>query len=229
MPALQALAGVPSFQGQLGQALGTGLSQGIGSSLSSFLEQKKQNLHGTALAEYLGQPEMASALGSLPKEIQIEIARGHIRNKQDNAISRENGIRSIDEMRQIIDRGHTGKNFFNYLTEEGRGDRAALDTSALNLEKLAADMVGKGTLNRQRFEFLKERLPSSWKTDAENRAILDEWEKILNQGETSKNPTPSKKADSNDFVLMKDPKGVIRKIPKSQALNAQEAGGKLVQ
>lgn len=192
MPALQALQAIPSFGGQLGQSLGGGLSQGIGAGLNQYLQGKQQQQHGTALAEYLGQPEMASALSQLPKEIQIEIAKGHFRQKQESAANRENAIRAVGDIRQIIDRGHTGKNFFNYLTEEGRGDRAALDTASLNLEKLAADMVGKGTLNQQRFQYLKERLPSGWKTDAENRAILDEWEKILSQAEESKGSTKEK-------------------------------------
>jgi len=192
MPGLQALQGIPSFGGQLGQALGGGLSQGIGAGLNQYLQNKQQQKQGTALAEYLGQPEMASALSQLPKEIQVEIAKGHFRKKQEDTVTRENAIRSVDDMRQIIDRGRTGKNFFNYLTEEGRGDRAALDTAALNLEKIAADMVGKGTLNQQRFQYLKERLPSSWKTDAENRSILDEWEKILNQGDQGGKPSNEK-------------------------------------
>jgi hypothetical protein len=41
MPGLQALQGIPSFGGQLGQNLGGGLSQGIGTALSQMLQDKQ--------------------------------------------------------------------------------------------------------------------------------------------------------------------------------------------
>lgn len=178
MPALQALAGVPSFGGQLGAALGGGISQGINSSLNQMLQQKEQKRTGKALAEYLGKPEMADQIGELPFEIQKIVAQSYGSKQQEAALNKENAIRSIDEMRNIIDRGNTGWTL-SAFTQEGMGDRAALDTAALNLERLGADMVGKGTLAKDRFNFLKERIPSSNKTDAQNRAILDEWEKEL--------------------------------------------------
>jgi hypothetical protein len=208
MPGLQALEGIPSFGTQLGQSLGGGLSEGIGTALSQLLQQKQQRKQGTALAEYLGKPELASQLAQLPLELQKEVAKSHFGKQQEFAMNKENAIRSIEEMRQIIDRGNTGKNYFTYLTEEGRGDRAALDTAALNIERLAADMVGKGTLNQERFKYLKERLPSSSKTDAENRSILDEWEKILGQGEQSQNASTTTSKEK----MMFDPAN-----PKHQA------------
>ena len=43
MPNLQALAAVPSFSSQLGQALGSGASTGISAALSQMLKQKQEN------------------------------------------------------------------------------------------------------------------------------------------------------------------------------------------
>jgi polyhydroxyalkanoate synthesis regulator phasin len=139
----------PSFSSQLGASIGQGLQKGTEKG-TNFVMELMKNQHQQQLK------------GS--EQIDPSI---------------QNAIRSIEDMRGIVKKGNTGWNFFNKLTSTGRSDRAALDTSALNLEKLAADMVGKGTLSKQRFEYLKSRLPSSDKTDAENEAILDEWEKIL--------------------------------------------------
>lgn len=101
--------------------------------------------------------------------------------KVEDTLTKQNAINSIGEMRDIIAGGKTG--LLGGFGPESLGARSALDTAALNLEKLAADMVGRGTLSRQRFEYLKERLPSGWKTDAQNNAILNEWEKILGETE----------------------------------------------
>ena len=60
-------------------------------------------------------------------------------------------------------------------------------------------MVGRGTLSKQRFEYLKERLPSGWKTDAQNRAILGEWEKILSESNEAERSRSSDKEGKPSF------------------------------
>lgn len=168
----------PSFSQSLGQALGAGIGSGI-SSASQFAQQMA----------------LQKQKSKLDQKIQLEEVKS-------------NALRSIEDMRDIISRGKTGWNIFNMLTPEGRADRAALDTSALNLERLAADMVGRGTLSQTRFNYLKERLPSSYKTDAENQAILDEWKKILG-GDTEsledEKEKPSKKSKSKSMFDSKNP------------------------
>jgi hypothetical protein len=215
MPQIQILPENQGFGSQLGEALGGGLSQGINASLSQMLEQKKQMNTGKALAEYLGQPDMASQLGQLPFEIQKIIASSHGMKQQEAAMNRQNATRSIGDMRQFLDKGNIGLTL-NAFTQEGMGDRSAFDTASLNLEKLAADMVGKGTLNQQRFQYLKERLPSSMKTDSQNRAILDEWEKTLSEHEENK---PSAAAESKEKALF-DPENPEH---KSKALKLHKA------
>ena len=139
--------------------------------LPGFLGNQAEN---QSLQGLIGQD-----LSGLSPEIKQVYLSKLMSKKAEDTHTKQNAIESIGRMREILSRGRTGKNFLNYATEEGRADRAAMDTAALNLEKIAADMVGKGTLNQQRFQYLKERLPSSWKTDAENKSILDEWEQIL--------------------------------------------------
>ena len=198
MPALQALAGIPSFGGQLGAALGGGISQGINSSISQMLQNKQQMKSGTALANYLGKPEMAQEIGQLPLDIQKIIASSYGQKQQEAAMNIQSANRSIGDMRLLLDKGNVGWTL-NAFTPEGMADRAAFDTAALELERLAADMVGKGTLNQQRFSFLKERLPSSRKTDAQNRAILDEWEKKLSEPEGKKEATAKESKEKSMF------------------------------
>jgi hypothetical protein len=63
MPNLQALAAVPSFGSQLGQALGGGISQGISANLQNMLEQKKiQGLESDLIAR--GYPEQLARLAA---------------------------------------------------------------------------------------------------------------------------------------------------------------------
>jgi|GEM_PF-4012408 hypothetical protein len=118
----------------------------------------------------------------LSPEIKNTFLQKFMAKKAEDTQTKQNAIKSLGEMREIIGRGKTGLNPFT-MGPEGLGERSALDTAALNLEKIAADMVGRGTLSKQRFEYLKERLPSGWKTDQQNLQIIDQWEKILGEAE----------------------------------------------
>jgi len=130
------------------QSMGKSLGQGLGSGLSE----------GAKFAQQMQLQDMKT-------------------KKEDTGL-KVRGLESIGEMKEILSRGKTGKNFFNYLTPSGRADRQAMDTAALNLERLAVEMQGRGTLSKPRFEYMIERLPSSDKSDAANKAALEEWERI---------------------------------------------------
>lgn len=157
-------------------------SQAASTEIPKFFGEKIKREKQKSVYKELGLPE---EVGEFPESLQKELIQQVLGKKAQKQEATQAAIRSISDMRDIISRGNTGLNFLNMITEEGRGDRAALDTAALNLERLAADMVGKGTLSQQRFKYLKERLPSGFKTDAENSAILNEWEKILEDAEGS--------------------------------------------
>ena len=169
------------------------------------------------MAQFIGQPERRTSLAEMfgagvgrgiergqDFASQMAVQQQRLQNQKAQEIEalKSMGFSSIQNMRDIISRGQTGWNPLGFITPQGRADRAALDTAALNLERLAADMVGKGTLSRQRFEFLKERLPSSGKTDAENEAILNEWENILGMSEeTSEKPRSKTRAVKPKFNI----------------------------
>ena len=224
-------------------------------STSDRFSEAFANLAQTAASEIpkqlLGQKQLKEENEALKKmgldlngianpETRKILIQDFAKKKQEDTLQTENALDAINEMRGIIGRGRTGKgNPLNVLTSEGRADRAALDTAALTLEKLAATMVGKGVLSKPRFEYLLKRLPSAWKTDAENESILNEWERILSDKNKSKdmksteteseevietpdeieekvkfnisNPSHKKKRDQ----LMKDFKGDREKVAKA--------------
>jgi hypothetical protein len=160
---VQILEGTPSFGQSMGKALGSGLGEGI-------------RTGSNRAAEFSQAMQMQKA-----------------KQKQEDTGLKLRGLESIDQMREILSRGKTGWNFFNYATEEGRADRQAMDTAALNLERLAVEMQGKGTLSKPRFEYMLQRLPSSDKSDAANKSALDEWERILGgEGEIKGKKSKSK-------------------------------------
>jgi len=64
MPQIQILPGAPGFGSQLGQALGGGLSQGIGVALNEMLEQKKINTLEREL-QTRGLPKPLARLGAV--------------------------------------------------------------------------------------------------------------------------------------------------------------------
>lgn len=67
----------------------------------------------------------------------------------------------------------------NYFSEEGREKRQYFDTLSMQLEEIAAGMVGRGTLSQRRFQYLLKNLPSSTKTQAANRGALKAWSQVL--------------------------------------------------
>lgn len=159
MPSLQALNAVPSFSSKLGEALGGGISQGIGANLNQFMQQKKQMTTGTALAEYLGKPEMASALGQLPEQIQVEIAKGHLRNKQEDQSSTEAAQSSINRLSEL-----SGEISASPLPTwahgaESAAEREEFETQKLSLVAAIRDKVNKGVLTNQKFQFILDSLP----------------------------------------------------------------------
>lgn len=170
------------------------------------------------------------------QKLGVEQERQRRFQKQEDADLKVRGVESIQNMRDIIGRGKTGWNIFNYLTPEGRADRAALDAAALNLERLAVEMQGKGVLSKPRFEYMVKRLPSSGKTDAENEAILNEWEKILGEREAMEFAQPESKEShkqteerkEKDFIKMRDPSGKLRKVSTNDVKKAKAAGYKAV-
>ena len=82
---------------------------------------------------------------------------------------------TLGELQQIAENPNSKIGFFNILnkaTEKGREDRAYFDELSLSIERYLADKVGKGTLSKQRFEYLKSKLPQSSDTVAKSKGKI---------------------------------------------------------
>lgn len=186
----------------------------------------QENTKGSRLGEALSSGIQRGA--DFGQQIQMQ----QMKQKKEDGQLKSQGLDAIQRMREIVSRGKTGWNFANYFTEEGRGDRAAMDSAALNLERLAVEMQGKGTLNKSRFDYMVKRLPSSSKSDAENKKILNEWENILNEGkmQTALNSDGSGKKSnkSSGSKRVRNKKtGKVYLIPEDKVESALSAGGEL--
>ena len=154
MPNLQALQAVPSFGNQLGMALGSGLGSGISGGLNAMLQQKQQRRQGTALADYLGRPELAAQLGAFPSEIQQEIARSHLNvnvmKQQEKQNNIQMGLETIDKMRQLIPSAGPTNFIQGLFGGETTKNRAELETLGRSLIPLVA--AGVPIRNQREFD-----------------------------------------------------------------------------
>jgi len=111
------------------------------------------------------QPQMAA---------QIQSMYGNLLKKREasakETISPEKKGRltqTISEQLKKLKEGNIG--FFETgtnLSSKAREDRSFFDNLSIEIEGLFAGMVGKGPLNKERFKYLKARLPNSSDTKA---------------------------------------------------------------
>jgi hypothetical protein len=212
MPSLQALKGIPSFGGELGQALGTGISQGIGANLNQFLQGKKQRQTGTALAQYLGEPEMASTLGGLPEQIQVEIAKAHARKKQESGLSNQEYLSIIEEMEGALDRGEAGlgAKVGSILSSSLQETTAKFQSEGTALLGLAQQIALKqGIRNQKEFQtFLDRTIPNAGDRKGIARGKLNALKSYIQTGNLGR-----KELSSGNF----------KKVPSGTKLSNEEA------
>ena len=179
------------------------------------------------LAASIQNPALAPALGAIYKNQQKEA-----RESQE----KETGQQSLNRMAEILSEGQIGLGsklkgkVFGKKTAEDVGEFESL-TGAL--ESLLVDKVSRGTLSNSRFKYITETLlPKPNDREATIRgkikALARELDLELPDLKSKKTSTKGEKSESGNFVLMQDPTGVVRRIPKDMALEAQRAGGKLV-
>jgi hypothetical protein len=180
------------------------------------------------LAASIQNPGLAPTLSAIYKNQQKESAESQ---------QKEIGQYSLDRMAKIVDEGKIGlgskikAKAFGGKTAEDVGEFESLSGA---LEAMLVDKVSRGTLSNARFKYITETLlPKPNDRDATIRGKLKALAKELDLKTPELKPSTSAKKESSlskkDFVLMQDPNGIIRKIPKNQAIQAQQAGGKLVQ
>lgn len=160
----------------------------------------------------------------LPESINRELIKQRIAQAPTQEPSQELVKNAFDRVEQILGSGVTGFSPTG-LSPKGRESRAELDTlGEVFISHLIPLLNPKGTISKERFNYIKGLVPSSSDTDAKIKGKLNALRNIFAMPATEMGQEPS-----GQFVRMKDPSGVIRDIPADQAQAAQAAGGVLIQ
>lgn len=174
------------------------------------------------LAASLMNPQLAPALASIYKNQQKEI-------KEDESI--QTGQEALNRMTEILNEGKLGfgsklrGKAFGGQTAENVGEFESLSGA---LESLLVDKVSRGTLSNARFKYITETLlPKANDREATIKGKLKALSKELNLDLPEFKTQKSNSAEGG--VLMRDPSGALRRVPKNQAKEAQKAGYKLEQ
>lgn len=251
MPALQALAGIPSFGGQAGQALGVGISQGINSSLSQMLESKKNQRQLSSIGKMLGIPEedMQSFISSgIPPETAIKAAKVSQGNRSTSGTVQG----SFDAMAQMVKQDLSGIGISPFTAvgadRSGVQNRAMFNSMKSSIESALLPRVNKGALSKPRFDFILSQIPDASDSQREIVGKLAGLSNALNEEGIPLNTdvlqsidwakddlakagiTSQKQAKAfSETVMMRDPSGALRRVDKKDAIAAQKEGYKLEQ
>lgn len=182
----------------IGEEIGKGLGQSSADVLKTLLQSKLKRAEGREklknLMEYFGgessqggleaqgsySPAQLIALESqFPGAAKIIQEERKAQKGVEEEVERKTRLQgAINNMLKVLPSVGPG-NVGNLLTKEGRTRRQYFNSLAMNLEEIAATMVGKGTLSKPRFEFLLKNLPSASKTQAANEGALRAWSETL--------------------------------------------------
>lgn len=132
--------------------------------------------------------------------------------------SKEAVQKAFDRTQEILDAGYTGYTPFG-LTPEGRKQRSELDTlSEVFISKLIPLLNPKGTISKERFNYIKSLAPNSWDTDATIKGKLEALKEIFElEGSSSEKSTAG-------TLEMRDAAGEIYDIPQDMVEEARKGG-----
>lgn len=182
----------PSF----GENIGKQFSQGLATGLQLLAQDRVNKMKHERLKNLLG--ELGTGEGRSgeysPQELVVmeqlipgsskifqehqKVQREERKTQEAEAKTQEGLQSAVNDMTGLVE--FTGPlKYAKSFSPEVREKRQTFDTLAIALEKKAAEMVGKGTLSKPRFDFLMKTLPSSKKTQAANIGALKAWSKVL--------------------------------------------------
>lgn len=221
-------------QQQIQQILGMGTGpkntmEGIEGTLSEYEPSGLEITPEKILAISEIDPQMASTMSKIYAGQEKERI-----GKQKLSEEKKLGQQSFDRMAELLNMGNLG--FGSEVKGKVFGGKTAEDVGEFNslsgaLESMLVDRVSRGTLSNARFKYITETLlPKPTDREATIRGKMKGLarELGLNSEVLQKKISQKKGTASNDFVLMQDPNGIVRKIPKNKAIEAQRSGGKLI-
>jgi hypothetical protein len=173
-------------------------------------------------------PQMAATMSRLFQGQEKERM-----NKQKLAAENKVGQESFNRMSELLRKGNLGLGSelkgkaFGGETAEDVGEFSSLSGA---LESMLVDRVSRGTLSNARFKYITETLlPKPTDRQATIKGKMKALARELNlDPSVLLGKSKLEKGDGDGFVMMRDPSGVVRRIPKNKAIAAQRAGGKLI-
>ncbi len=208
--------GIGTPSSRPGQTPSESIEQASISSKQGFPKLSQEQI----LAASVMNPQLAPALSSIYKNQQKEIQE---EESKDIAQS------SLDRMSDLLKEGRLGLGskvkgkLLGGETAESVGEFESLSGA---LEALLVDKVSRGTLSNARFRYITETLlpkPNDREAAIKGKLKALSKELKLNLPESLSQSSKSKGSD----VLMRDPSGALRKVPRNQAQEAQAAGYKV--
>lgn len=198
-----------------------------------FPEQQAEGLDITPekimALEAAGEHNMANSLARLYQGQEKE--RMH---KKRQAEETKVGQDAFNRMAELLRKGNLGLGSelkgkaLGGETAEDVGEFASLSGA---LESMLVDRVSRGTLSNARFKYITETLlpkPTDRQATIKGKMKALARELNLSPDVLLKGKEKSSMKASEGYVLMEDPEGNIKQIPKNKAIEAQRAGGKLV-
>lgn len=196
-----------------------------------------------------GQGQMATALAPFAAQQQKEKAKLQTENRLKEKA--HYGLQNVfTNMSNMLARNLEGIGISPGTTtginRKGVENRKAFDSMRARIEGALLPMVNKGTLAKPRFDFIMEQIPKASESQRSIAgklrglsAALSEEGFPIDTSSLDKIPWVSKELKkafggektlpkSKDFILMKDPEGNIRQVPRNKVIEAQKAGGTLV-
>ncbi len=119
--------------------------------------------------------------------------------------------KAYDRVKEILDTGYTGFSFTG-LSPEGRQQRAEMDTlGEIFLANFIPLVNPKGTMSKQRFEYIQSKIPSSWDMDATIKGKLDALKEIfeLEDHSTEKSSSPDSSGQPPQELVSASPEDTI--------------------
>ena len=252
---VQILEKGPSFSDELISTLGQGLKNYQGYQAQKNDEQLIGSLNNPNLSdiERIGiasklSPERQQAFLPLYSDVlqtqnkqKVQQNEANIKQQQaqlEEMRANEEVLGTIDELSEKLVEGGTGFwNQFNTVFPKGREKRAYFDNLSVGIEKRLVEMVGKGTLSKERFKYIQGLLPKASDTDATNRGKLKALAKEFKGGVPAaleqekkmavKVDKAQKQAAKNGMTWIISPSGKQIEIPLSELEAALASGGQL--
>lgn len=139
--------------------------------------------------------------------------------------SKKHVQKAYNRVKDILDTGYTGYSLKGW-TPEGRKQRSELDTlSEVFISSLIPLLNPKGTMSKERFNYIKDLVPNSWDTDATIKGKLSALKDIFQlQDRTGADGNTPGKKEPGKTVEMKDADGATYDIPRDRVAAAKKAG-----